>query len=56
MRGVLRALIVLCMLLPLGAKAAEEKLTIDLNSVESSEHHCRMNFVVQNMGDAGLKA
>ena len=56
MRGVLRALIALYMLLPLGANAADEKLTIDLNSVESSEHHCRMNFVVENTGDAGLES
>ena len=37
MRGVMRALIALHMLLPLCAYAADEKLTIDLNSVEASE-------------------
>ena len=56
MRGVKRALIALSVLLPLCAHAADEKLTIDLNSVEASENRCRMNFVVQNKGDAGLES
>ncbi len=34
MRGVQRALIALYVLLPLSAYAADEKLKIDLNSVE----------------------
>jgi hypothetical protein len=56
MRGVMRALIMLPLLLPLGAFAADEKLTIDLNSVEGSDNRCRMNFVVENKGDAGLES
>ena len=56
MRGVQRALVALSVLLPLCAHAADEKLTIDLNSVEASESRCRMNFVVQNKGDAGLES
>ena len=56
MRGVQRALIALPVLLPLCAYAADEKLTIDLNSVEASENRCRMNFVVENKGDAGLES
>jgi hypothetical protein len=56
MRGVLRALIALYVLLPLGAIAADEQLTINLNSVEPSENRCRMNFVVDNKGDAGLES
>jgi hypothetical protein len=56
MRGVLRALIALYILIPLGAHAADEKLTINLNSVESSENRCRMNFVVENTGAAGLES
>jgi hypothetical protein len=56
MRGVLRALIALYVLLPLNANAEEEKLTINLNSVEPSNNHCRMNFVVQNTGNAGLES
>ncbi len=56
MRGVLRALIVLYVLLPFSANAQEDKLTINLNSVEPSNNHCRMNFVVGNKGDAGLES
>ena len=56
MRGLLRALIALYLLLPLGANAEEEKLTINLNSVEPSNNDCRMNFVVQNTGNAGLES
>jgi hypothetical protein len=56
MRGVKRALLALSVLVPLCAYAADEKLTIDLNSVEPSENRCRMNFVVQNKGDAGLES
>jgi hypothetical protein len=56
MRGVLRALIALPLLVPIHASAAGEKLTIDLNTVEASENRCRMNFVVENKGDAGLES
>ena len=56
MRGVMRALIMLPLLFPPGAFAADEKLTIDLNSVEGSDNRCRMNFVVENKGDAGLES
>jgi len=56
MRGALRALIALQVLLPLGTQAADEKLAIDLNSVEASDNRCRMNFVVENKGDAGLES
>ena len=56
MRGVLRALIVLYVLLPFSANAEEEKLTINLNSVEPSNNHCRMNFVVGNRAMRDSKA
>jgi hypothetical protein len=56
MRGVKHALIAISVILPLCAHAADEKLTIDLNSVEPSDHRCRMNFVVKNTGDAGLES
>lgn len=56
MRCVLRALILLQALLPPSALAADEKLTIELNTVEPSDNRCRMNFVVENKGDAGLES
>ncbi len=60
MRGVMRALLLLQALLlyqalvPLPARAADEKLTVELNSVEASDSRCRMNFVVENKGDAAI--
>jgi hypothetical protein len=48
MRGGLRAFVVLQVLLPLCAFAADENVLVELNSVESADNRCRLNFVVQN--------
>ena len=47
MRGVLRALVILQVLLPLCAFAADEKVLVELNSIESADNRCRLNFVVE---------
>ena len=48
MRGMLRAFVVLQVLLPLCAFAADENVLVELNSIESADNRCRLNFVVQN--------
>jgi len=41
------ALVVLQVLLPLCAFAADEKVLVELNSIESTDNRCRLNFVVE---------
>jgi hypothetical protein len=54
MRSVLGALVVLQVLVPLYASAADEKVLIQLNSIESAENRCRLNFVVENKSNAAI--
>jgi hypothetical protein len=54
MRIVLRALVVLQMLAPLSASAADEKILVQLNSIESADNRCRLNFVVENKSNAAI--
>jgi hypothetical protein len=56
MRGVLRALVVLQVLLPLCAFAADEKVLIELNSAESADNRCRLNFVVENKSRVAIES
>jgi hypothetical protein len=56
MRGVLRAFVVLQVLLPLCAFAAEEKVLVELNSIESADNRCRLNFVVQNTSRVAIES
>ena len=56
MRGVLRALVVLQVLVPIGASAADEKVLIELNSVEGGDNRCRLNFVIQNKSDTAIES
>ena len=56
MRGVLRALVVLQVLLPLCAFAADEKVLIELNSIESADNRCRLNFVVENKSRVAIES
>jgi hypothetical protein len=51
MRAVLRALVATSVVAPLYASAADEKFLVELNTIESSENRCRMNFVVENKSD-----
>src|SRR4051812_13255690 len=55
MRGVLRALVVLQLLVPLCASAADENVRVELNTTEGGENRCRMNFVVENKSDAAIE-
>src|SRR5258708_40007606 len=54
MRRILCALVVLQMLVPPWARAADDKLLLDLNSIENSENRCRMNFVIENKSELAL--
>jgi hypothetical protein len=56
MRGVLRALVVLQVLLPLCAFAADEKVLVELNSIESADNRCRLNFVVENKSRIAIES
>jgi hypothetical protein len=56
MRGVLRALVVLQVLAPLCAVAADENFLLELNSVESADNRCRVNFVLENKSAIGIQS
>jgi len=56
MRSVLRALVVLQVLAPLWASAADEKILVELNSVESVDNRCRLNFVIENKSDIAIES
>ena len=54
MRAVLRTLLLLQALVPVHALAADEKLSIELNSIETADNRCRVNFVVEKSPDGML--
>jgi hypothetical protein len=54
MRSVRGALVVLSLLVPIWAHAADDKVLLDLNSIESPENRCRMNFVIENKSELAL--
>ena len=54
MRGVVIVFAVLALLASQGASAAQEKVRIELNTAETADNRCRMNFVVENKADAAL--
>jgi hypothetical protein len=56
MRAALRALLLLQALVPAHALAADEKLSIELNSIEATENRCRVNFVVENKSNIALES
>jgi hypothetical protein len=56
MRCVLRALVVLQVLMPLCASAADEKVAVELNSIESADNRCRLNFVIENKSDVAIES
>jgi hypothetical protein len=54
MRSVLYVLVVLQVLVPFCARAADDKVLVDLNTAENSENRCRMNFVIENKSEQVL--
>ena len=56
MRCVLCALVVLQVLMPFSASAADEKVLVELNSIESADNRCRLNFVIENKSDVAIES
>jgi hypothetical protein len=54
MNGILRAVLVLHVLVPLYALASDDKFLLELNTIEPSENRCRLNFVVENRSEVAL--
>jgi hypothetical protein len=54
MRSVRGALVALSVLVPIWAHAADDKVLVDLNTVENSDNRCRMNFVIENKSEQAL--
>jgi hypothetical protein len=48
MRAILHAVLVAAALAPLQGLAAEEKFSVELNSIEAAENRCKVNFVAEN--------
>jgi hypothetical protein len=42
--------------LSLCAFAADEKVQVELNSIESADNRCRLNFVVQNKSRVAIES
>jgi hypothetical protein len=53
---ICRALVVLQVLLPLCAFAADEKVLVELNSIESADKGCRLSFVVENKSHVAIES
>lgn len=56
MRAILRALVVAAAAVPVCALAAEETLLVELNTIESAETRCRLNFVIENKSSTALES
>jgi hypothetical protein len=56
MRAVLHALVVVAAVMPVCPLAADEKLLVELNTIEAVENRCRLNFVIQNKSNGALES
>jgi hypothetical protein len=56
MRAVLRAVAVASILVSVYAFAADERLLIELNTIENAENRCRLNFVIENKSSTPLES
>jgi hypothetical protein len=54
MDNILRAVLVLHVLVPLYAFASDDKVLLELNTMEPSENRCRLNFVIENRSKVAL--
>jgi hypothetical protein len=48
LRSVLRSILLLPIVLPVLAIAAEQQIAVELNSGETAQNQCRLTFVVEN--------
>lgn len=51
MRGIRLALVALQPLVSFGAGAADGKVQVELNTTETSDNRCRLNFVIDNKSE-----
>ena len=54
MDNILRAVLILHVLVPLYALASDDKVLLELNTMEPAENRCRLNFVVENRSEVAL--
>jgi hypothetical protein len=56
MHGLLRALAMPPVLVPLCAFAANDKVLVELNSIEGADNRCRLNFVIENKSQVAIES
>jgi hypothetical protein len=56
MRRVWRTVLMLQVLLPVFAHAAEQNLLIELNAAENADNRCRLTFLVENKQVTGIES
>jgi hypothetical protein len=56
MRCVLYALVAAYLLISLDALAADQNVLVELNSIETADNHCRLNFVIENKSDTAIES
>jgi hypothetical protein len=54
--GLLRALAMLPVLVPLCSFAANDKVLVELNSIEGADNRCRLNFVIENKSQVAIES
>jgi hypothetical protein len=54
MHHLMRAVAVLHILIPFYAFAADGKILLELNTIETAENRCRLNFVIENRSEGAL--
>ena len=55
MRGVLSAVVLVCVLISAGAKAQEEELArLELNATETANNRCLMTFLIENRSSRAI--
>lgn len=56
MRRMWRTVVMLQVLVPALAYAAEQNLLVELNAAENADNRCRLTFLVENKRDTGLES
>jgi hypothetical protein len=54
MHHLVRAVVALHLLMPFCAFAADDKILLELNTIENAENRCRLNFVIENRSESAL--
>jgi hypothetical protein len=56
MRRVWRIVLMLPVVVPVLAYAAEQNLLLELNAAENADNRCRLTFLIENKGEAGIES